>query len=52
MNFGRELVGSPMKIALVYFSIAVAVFWAAENVARPMITNRLPHSSTFGWPTR
>jgi len=38
VKLGRDPDGSPAKIALVSRSMAVAVFCAAENVPRPMMT--------------
>ncbi len=52
MTFGRDPEGSPTKIAFVSRSIAVAVFWAAENVPRPMITYRQPRWLIFVQPIR
>ncbi len=41
-------VGSPTKIAGVKRSRVLTKFIAAENVSRPMITNKLPRRCSFG----
>jgi hypothetical protein len=42
LKLGREPVGSPTKTGSVSRPMAVAVFCAAENVSRPMMTNSAP----------
>ena len=52
LKLGREPVGSPTKIGSVSRPMAVAVFCAAENVSRPMMTNSAPRRLISGFRIR